>query len=1393
MSLDLYSSLLQPHQPAPALPPPPPPPKYKPLTASSNDLSAVEERLLAFFPTALNHVSSSTPTLPGPTHSAPPAAATKMVVPPTPKLLSALHTRTPSISPFARMGLDYVDDGDGVGGVLKEADEESAEAEEVAGVNGRDVKQATAELVYATRQRRSTLRDKMAHSGRPASLSASQKSDESAALASAVPATAITEQPQRGRRIISNARMMNAANRPTLHTAAPLAPNSPLSPPPPSAVSQPTSPAAESISSDMEDGSARPNKKKRQPTAFLSQLAGMIKTPMTAAPPAIPRYHATVEAVADAQQPASPTAATAAASIEQSRAAAEVLRQAAKQTTEPTNSKQTIPTAAADIETTQTEATPTPKSPAQQMPASEDIKSRSKAVVVARSSSPEPAAAPAPHSKPQEVQEETKVKHDTEDEDSWDDSEDESEDGDAYSSSASDSDSTHQRIASSSDSDSDTFMRSLSSMWTTAKRRQDKLIGKQQRQAAERTEQRMYGKTLLNGGIIVEREGGRIKKEVRRAVRSGRRRDGAKLTLEERKAMKMAAVYRQQGQTVKKAAPKQEEKREQEEADDQPQRPLTPQAATRVLTAPASNTSRSSPSSPRRRSAAPASTTPFIPVRYDAPAMPAEPLPTRLPTEVAFGRNTALTADEAVKRQKKSQGRGPSLFDLAYGTAVVEADGAEKMHKKKTAKWLEEEDDTALPYIPAAPIVLPARVLRAPPPVSTHIISEGVAAGLPFSIRAIKRRSTPSSAFVVPADAHVTVIAQQAIRQHKHNAPPPPSTAINSSTLSHKSISFPRSPRSPQPPKHTQPTSSTSQQQQHQQQQPPRRPRMAAKTKAHLDRLHAAHLEQQQRLTRERAEKEERALEGCTFVPQLAAKSEKMAERRRMQDEVQMRLYDMMKGRKQKEKEGKRGAEEAQAEVEAEDDAPISWGWQDAPADQLPPAPAAAADGHQSTGRTSTTTPAGASSAGSREKLSRAEVMYAQHRIQQERLKEMKQVEDEQRAQQQLAQCTFVPRTNSYGPPSDSSNPTSAVHHDQATASATLAEEESVDQSQTVPVMVVQKMHTSYEEQFERANSRRQSHAAPQQQQPTMEQQQAEASHVTQPSTLIDEQREDAEISEDEDDLFATAETAAAQSAAPSAVPAVASAAAKRTSLRAADDAATGQSDIHAAIAAWPVPVVDDEHSDCETDQHGQEQHMEAESEAVTDRSVAVEAAEPRDSIHTSFAWAVPAFATDTGEDELESPVHSYPEVVEADEWQRERAEETDEELDELLNTAELAQFRNTLLAEQLHTLDNETAHTAPSASSEQQTAEDSNHQPVQQEPQSKQEDSHPSATANTSRTLLFVDIALSADRVERMQLCDGDDLLRCASDFCAKHDLHADYVPLIEDMLHQRLQQSWS
>ena len=96
---------------------------------------------------------------------------------------------------------------------------------------GRGVKQATAELVFATRQRRSTLREKMAHSRQPSLLSspaAAYKADEPAVVA--VTSAPAGEQ-QRGRRIISNARMMNAANRPILHTAAPLSPNSALSAP----------------------------------------------------------------------------------------------------------------------------------------------------------------------------------------------------------------------------------------------------------------------------------------------------------------------------------------------------------------------------------------------------------------------------------------------------------------------------------------------------------------------------------------------------------------------------------------------------------------------------------------------------------------------------------------------------------------------------------------------------------------------------------------------------------------------------------------------------------------------------------------------------------------------------------------------------------------------------------------------------------------------------------------------------------------------------------------------------------------------------------------------------------------------------------------------------------
>ena len=1381
MSLDIYSSLMQPRHSSTSRPPPPPPPakaRSGPVPAQ-DDLSSVEQRLLDFFPAAFNQTKAA-PIPSQPSQAAVVAAGSvKVAVPSTPKLLSALHSRTPSVSPFARMGLEYADEVDGAVGdgrsVLKETGEESKEEEEeeAAGTSGRDVKQATAELVFATRQRRSTLRDKMAHSRHSSVLSApaAHKADEPNTVA-ASSAPAGEQQQHRGRRIISNARMMNAANRPVLHTAAPLSPQSPLSPPPPQTI---IVPAADSLPTQEEaDGSAVAQKKKK-PTAFLSHLAGLIKTPMTATSLAIPRYHAAVEAAADAAQPASHTAATAAAAVELSRAAAIEAQQALKRqtateaaTNEAKNSQQPL-TPTARGETKQTEVILKPQRLIEEVKAkAEETKQDQSATETTTTILPVTAPTTTTAQRTAQ-QQQKKEKMAEEDDDSWDDSES-GEDDDKYSSDSS-SDSSQHHIASDSDPDSDTFIRSLSSMWTTAKKKQDKQLAKQQRQAAERAQQqRLYGKTLVTGGMIVEREGGRMKREVRRAVKSGRGRDGAKLTLEERKALQMAAVYRQHDQDVKKATQKQEEMREQEDAVDRSDsRPLTPQSGNRVLAAPVSTSSASSPSSPRRRTAptAAVTATPFVPVRYDAPAMPAEPLPVRPTTEVVFGCNTAVTEEESTRRNKKVQRRGPSLFDLAYGTAAVEEIEANKEYKKKSVLAIDDEEDTEVAHPPTVPVVLPARVLRAAPPVSSHVISEGIAAGLPFSVRPIKRqRRTTESSAVVPAEIDVAAIAQQAIRQHKHNAPPQPSTAVNVSTLSHKAISFSRAPRSSQLAKPSQLTPTA-------QQLSAKRPRMAAKTKAHLDRLHAAHLEQQQRLQRERREKEERALEGCTFAPQLAAKSEKMAERKRMQDEVQMRLYDMLRGRKQGQK-GERHEDEG-----AEDDAPITWGWQDA--DQPSPAPVAAADGKSSTLHTTTSTPSGGSSAGKHEKLSRAEVMHAQHRIQQERLREQKQMEDEHRAQQQLAHCTFVPHTNFYAAPASSNSTDSAALADSSTVSAPPAEQHLDEQSPAVSPMVVQKMQTSYEEQFVREANSRQSHETQNQWQP-----EEQSSQHIQPTSQLSSQASEEE-EEDDDDLFATAEVSTARSAALHTSPPVAEQLNQESNHL--DSALDPHVDTHGSVTAWPILDSEDQPESADND---------SSEPAESERSIAVEA-EERDSIHTAFAWAVPAFATDTGEDELESPVHSYPEVVEADERQHVAAEETDEELDELLNTTELAHFRDTLLAAQMTVINDATDPLAVSPD-EQPTPL------VSRFPLSTKENAVVQPGRNVASDaggadnavggdvrplLLYVDIALSPDRVERMQLCDGDDLLRCASEFCAKHGLHVDYVSIIEGMLQQQLQQA--
>ena len=1411
MSLSLYSSLMQPQQPIVSRSPPPPPPPPRSdsrdgSAADTDDLSSVEQRLLDFFPAASKpNTAAPAPAAVQPAQPAVVGAGSaKAVVPPTPKLLSALHSRTPSVSPFARMGLEYEEEeeeeqntaaahgrsrGRDDSVTRKDIDEESKEAE-AGGASVRDVKQATAELVFATRQRRSTLREKKAHNRINSTLSspaAAHKVEDTLAVAADIIPEG--EQQPRGRRIISNARMMNAANRPALHTAMPLSPNSPLSPPPPPVpVSQPARSAADATSVAVAEDRAAPLKKK--PTAFLSHLAGLVKTPMTASSPAIPRYHAAVEAVADAMQPASPTAATAAAAVEQSRAAIAAAQQAASRQQAATPASHSNPDldgpapTAPESGKTRLTAAASPTQGVSQASMGVEVP----ALAVVNSETEQPAAVVLLAEQPNDGERSpVREAHGaSKDDGSWDDSEDDGSDADSLGAGSSHSDdSSHERVASASDSDSDAFMQSLSSMWSSAKRRQDKQLARQQAQVAERAQQQQkYGKTLLSGGAIVEREGGRMRKEVRWALRSGRGRDGAKLTLEQRKAMKMAAVYRQKEQRIAKPAQREEERRKQEDADNKRNvRPLTPQPAGRALAVPIPATSHSSPSSPRRRTApgltAPNQPAPFIPVRYDAPDMPAEPLPARPSTEVVFGRSTAVSEEEAARRSKKNQRRGPSLFDLAYGTAAAKAgDANSEPRVNKAARSVADEEDTEVAHPPAVPVVIPARVLRAPPPVSGHVISEGIAAGLPFSIRAIKRRTTESAA-VVPAESDLAAIAQQAIRQHKRDTPPQPSSALNASTLSPKGVSFPRTPRTPQPAKASPATAAAAQ-------RPAKRPRMAAKTAAHLERLHSAHMEAQQKLQRERREKEERALEGCTFAPQLAAKSEKLAERKRMQDEVQMRLYDMIRGRKTADKLKKRDDEQAE-----EDDVPITWGWEDA--DQPAPATAAAAaasiavDTHSSAVHTMSPTPV-SSSAGKREKLSRAEVMHAQHRIQQERLREQKQLEDEQKAQQQLAQCTFAPHTNHYAAPSASTSAassSSAVSSTQAQpeVSASIADEQPTHRTAVVPPpMVVQRMHASYEEQFVRETSRRQSHES--------NQQRVEQPDGLTPSTQLAAApgKPEADDVEDED-LFTTGEAATARSAAPRATPPAAQQLTQHKHEANAEH--NVQADAPAsAVAAWLIPD-DGEYEDVHATSASHA--VDASGSAAIDHNHTVSEG-GRDALHTSFAWAVPSFSTDTGDDELDSPVLSYPEVVHAHERRDAAAGDTDDELDELTNTTELAHFRSTLLAAQMSKAPVDTSgphdvlsayHPAPDGSSE----------PAQHEELPAEQSSITSSASAVShaggdaKALLYVDIALSASRVERMQLCDGDDLLRCASEFCAKHGLHADYVSIIEGMLHQQLQ----
>ena len=979
----------------------------------------VEHRMLTFFPKGIQPVSVAPP----------PPPPQPRVIPSTPKLLSNLHARTPSVSPFTRMGLDFPDDAT----ILEEHRQHSDDAEQpqlsgstkAATFNRTDAKIEQMEggggSAASSSPSRSLMKNKMAvvrerrkaqreSGGGGAAVAAEVEEPHVARQPSASIAAVADIDAPRSRRIISHAQQLNRTA-----AAQPLSPSSataPITSPPPQAepsVDEPSSPS-----------SASSDKRKPGPaSAFLQHLAGLIKTPQQAPP----QLHRRLPSEADPDAPP-PTGYVPA----------------------PFN-----PRRPASPPPAPSQLSPTPQQPSEEKlstltQSQHSLSSSSKAAPAASTH------APADRADASSEQEERRKR------DVASAAGEAGEDDDGDMSTPSSSTASPSPVVSGGEEDE--LCASLSSMWRSAKRRQDRALRPQLEAAAERREHReRFGKSLVTAGLIVAEEGERMSRAERRLVRKGKRKDSQgqvhRMTLEQRKAVKLAAVYRQQ-----QPKPAEEEHRQPEEAAEQHKQRHT--AAHLQTLSPSASQSSSGAARREGVDGSPVTVGAEAADRLPVPAFSAAPLPTRPATDVVFGRTTALSEEERskrAKRQQRSHSHAPSLFDLAYGTESAEQHNAEEKEEKRRRKPPAEAADDENVQPSGLPLSIPVHLL-VDPGRSSHVVKEGIAKGLPMSLVPIARtRLTPSQA----SAAHVSHTAVppppvQAIHHHKASSVATASAAASlepSSTLSHIATTFPKAPRSPLPaisPPSPSPSS------------PSKRPRLAPKTKERLDRLHAAHRARQARLEVERAAKEAQALDGCTFAPVLAPKTGKMADKKRLQDELLVQQWETIKAKAERKR-----------------------------MDEKDPT---AAEGEESkAGGDADGAVAESSASGGDGKRSRVQLLHDQYLIQQEQRAQQKAVEEQLKAEEEISRCTFDPFAStrtSRRPSVAPSPPTSATPAPRSPTLHPVPPRSRTGSVTAHPRRVngsfsVKRTAPSYEEQLSQAESRQQ-----QQQQ----QQQHDAAHA---------------------------------------------------------------------------------------------------------------------------------------------------------------------------------------------------------------------------------------------------------------------------------------------------------
>ena len=920
------------------------------------DELSVEGRLLQFLPHGYHHRHSQQPSRQHSQISAvqppPPLSSLPRVLPSTPQLLSSLH-REPSVS---RSAVDYHNDS------IPEEKEEGEE-EEKAEVGYRATAASVDTDVTSPIPRPSKSRKKekssISHSRKPRRRGKSSAPDHPSPQQEEEdqphlfpPDTALPSAPDMSH-ILPLRSSRSSSQVPEHHRELP-PPPSPFHRGSASILTHVPLPSYTSALTVEAPPAPSAEKKRNEPAnAFLHHLAGLIKSPQ---PSAQPPLHRPVEAVLDSPDDPIPTPIP-------------------QPPPEPSSAvtRLSIPDAPPH-QFRRGRSFDHSEAPSPAVAVVEEVT----AIVVTEV---EP-----PPERQREVCEERKGK------DEKLSSEDE---GDVASSSSSPS--TPPPVLSDDGSD-DEMTRSLSTLWSSAKRRQDRLLRSQHEATVEKLHHKeTWGKSLVTAGLIVQVEGKTLGKEEQRMVRRGKRQDGKghvrKMTLEERKAVKMAAVYRQLLPEPPPPPPQEQREQEVDERRGVGRRGKATLSHTHPITAPRP----SSPSStPFRRVVSPSmSSTVSLEAPRAVGAFSPAPLQVRAPTDVVFGRTTALTEEEekAKKaRQSKGHTHSPSLFDLAYGSEASRSTASDpptqqgRGRRKANTDTSAADDDETVPSS-GLTLTIPARVL-ASPGVSSHRVREGIAQGLPLSIIPIARHA------LTPAQVSAAVVSPTSLSPppmkaiHHHKSPSiSPSTPLTVSSLSHLSTTFSKAPRTFHP---TLPTTPST---------PPKRVRLAPKTKARLDRLHEAHRLTQARLVSERAAKEAKAMAECTFTPTLAPNTERLAERKRLQDEMLIHQWELIKA-----KAAERRAQQQSSLLtfSSHSAPPLSITAAPTPLVQQVEEASSFSVGRESRG--------GSTASDSGEgKRSRAHVMHDQHLLLQERKVYQKALEDEAKAEEEVSECTFDP------------------------------------------------------------------------------------------------------------------------------------------------------------------------------------------------------------------------------------------------------------------------------------------------------------------------------------------------------------------------------------------------